>query len=168
MPILPSLRFLRLPGAFLLCAAASFMLLQQGCVSPPEYPVEPYIEFVSMSSLLIDEDGTDPVILRISFTDGDGDIGHGDPQIEADTTRNVFLEDSRVPGFPIYYHIDAVDEGRSVKAISGFIDLRFNSGFFGCLSLEAQDTLSLSMYIVDRAGNRSNTIRTPTITLNCR
>lgn len=146
---------------------AVFLLGWSSCVSPPEYPLEPVLEFVSLSTSTLTEGGSDTVILRIAFTDGDGDIGHGDPQIETDSTRNVFLEDSRVPGFPIYYHINEVERNGNVQAISGFIDLRFNPGFFACLGLAAQDTLSLSLYIIDRAGNQSNTVRTTPITLTC-
>ncbi len=151
-----------------LTALAGALIAIPSCVSPPEYPLEPVLEFVSLSSTTLDEGLQDTVYLRFSFTDGDGDIGHGDPQAEeADTTRNVFLEDSRVPGFPIFYHIDAVEQAKNVQAISGFIDLRFNPGFFACLNLEARDTLILSLYIVDRAGRRSNTITTPPLTIEC-
>jgi hypothetical protein len=152
-----------LGGAALLFGSVS------SCVSPPEYPLEPVLTFESISSTTLVEGSQDTVFLRFAFTDGDGDLGHGDPQApEPDTTRNVFLADSRVPGFPIYYHIDEVAQSDNVQAISGFIDLRFNPGFFACLSLdEPQDTLSLSLYVVDRAGNRSNSIRTPLLTLTC-
>ena len=142
--------------------------LMSSCVSPPEYPLEPFLEFVSLSTNNITEGSTDTVFLRFSFTDGDGDVGNGDTQApEADTTRNVFLEDSRIVGFPINYHIDEVQQSGNVNAISGFVDLRFNPGFFACLGLGPVDTLSLSVYLIDRAGNRSNTIRTTPITLTC-
>jgi hypothetical protein len=146
--------------------ALALVLGASSCVSPPEYPVEPFLEFASISRTDFSESLEEAIVLRVSFTDGDGDIGHGSPS-EGDTTRNVFLEDSRVPGFPINYHIDAVEGVGNISAISGFIDLRFNPGFFACLGTEPSDTLSLSLYLIDRAGNRSNTIRTPVLTLRC-
>jgi len=163
---LPTLRVF--PGP-LLTGAVALLGSVSSCVSPPEYPLEPVLTFESISSTSLVEGSQDTVFLRFAFTDGDGDLGHGDPQApEPDTTRNVFLSDSRVPGFPIFYHIDEVAQSDNVQAISGFIDLRFNPGFFACLSLdEPQDTLSLSLYVVDRAGNRSNSIRTPLLTLTC-
>jgi hypothetical protein len=146
--------------------AMALMFLASSCISPPEYPPEPFLEFASITRTDFSESLNEPIVLRVSFTDGDGDIGHGTPSA-GDTTRNVFLEDSRVPGFPINYHIDAVEGVGNVSAISGFIDLRFNPGFFACLGSEPSDTLSLSLYLIDRAGNRSNTIRTPVLTLRC-
>ncbi|MBI1192733.1 MAG: hypothetical protein GC205_06105 [Bacteroidetes bacterium] len=153
--------------ALVVAAAAVFAV--SSCVSPPEYPLEPVLTFESITSTSLVEGSQDTIFLRFAFTDGDGDLGHGDPQApEPDTTRNVFLSDSRVPAFPIFYHIDEVAQSDNVQAISGFVDLRFNPGFFACLSLDdPQDTLSLSLYVIDRAGNRSNTIRTPVLTLTC-
>ncbi len=152
-----------------LAMAVAAVLASSSCVSPPEYPLEPVLTFESITSTSLVEGNQDTIFLRFAFTDGDGDLGHGDPQApEPDTTRNVFLSDSRVPAFPIFYHIDEVAQSDNVQAISGFVDLRFNPGFFACLSLgEPLDTLSLSLYVIDRAGNRSNSIRTPVLTLVC-
>jgi hypothetical protein len=154
----------RLAAAAVLGLAA----LLGACVQPPEYPIEPVLTFRAISATTLDLSAPEEVFLSIDFTDGDGDLGQGNAEDpDADTVKNVIVEDSRVPGFPILYHIDEVVPRSSVQAISGRIDLRFNPGFFACLNGEVADTLTLSVKVVDRAGNESNVVRTPELLLLC-
>src|SRR5436190_23718041 len=58
-------------------------LLFAGCKRADEYPIEPVIDFKSLSTIK-DANGHDEEfggILEISFTDGDGDIGINDEEI---------------------------------------------------------------------------------------
>ena len=43
------------------------------CVKPPDYPIEPRIEFVSMNANTFDELDEDSLSVVIYFEDGDGD-----------------------------------------------------------------------------------------------
>jgi hypothetical protein len=131
----------RLAAAAVLGLAA----LLGACVQPPEYPIEPVLTFRAISATTLDLSAPEEVFLSIDFTDGDGEL----------------------PGFPILYHIDEVVPRSSVQAISGRIDLRFNPGFFACLNGEGADTLTLSVQVIDRAGNASNVVRTPELLLLC-
>ena len=48
------------------------------CVKPPDYPIEPRIEFVSMNANTFDELDEDSLSVVIYFEDGDGDLGSDD------------------------------------------------------------------------------------------
>lgn len=158
---------------FLRLVVPGFLAGLASCVQPPEYPDEPAILFESMSTDRVARFGNDTVVVVVSFTDGDGDLGHGDQSdnIEdpADTVLNVFMVDSRLPGFPISFHIDSVPRQSNVPAISGTIELELNPFVMAwdCLNGLSEDTAVLSIRMIDRAGNSSNTVRTPPIFIDC-
>jgi hypothetical protein len=138
----------------------AMMLLVWGlaaCVSPPEYPLEPVIEFVSVNQTVFDE-GDEELQILFDFTDGDGDIG-------SDDTVNVSFVDSRAPDFEISYKAPLIDPRGNIKAISGSIQLNYRAHV--CLSDNNIDTVVYSISISDRAGNESNVINTPQIFINC-
>ena len=155
---------------FSFIALASIIIFS--CVNPPDYPIEPVIEFVSLSkpSML---QGTNPnidsTLLTLSFTDGDGDIG-------SDDSISIFLIDKRdnfpQPGFRIPF----VGEQGVGKGISGELYIAlptsccfFEDGRTPCekSSTNETDELVYEIYIKDRAGNQSNIIDTAPITLRC-
>jgi hypothetical protein len=152
----------------LLASCLLSLCIISSCINPPEYPEEPFLTFLTVSSTLLNEGEGDSLFIQFGFEDGDGDLGNGDPEDEpADTTTNIFVEDSRVPGFPIGYHIDSLISLSNVPAISGDIRIDFGSNFFSCLGEESMDTFSLAVWIIDRKGNVSNLLRTPVININC-
>ena len=63
------------------------------CTKEKVYPVEPHIEFVSLTKVQNNLGYDDKGILKLSFTDGDGDIGLSD----ADT-------DPPFDSASVYYH----------------------------------------------------------------
>lgn len=129
------------------------------CVKPPDYPVEPRIEFVSMNKNTFDVLDEDSLSVVLYFEDGDGDIGSND-------SVNMFWEDSRVPGYLVPFKIPEVDVQGNVKAISGTITTYYPITF--CLgTTESVDTFYYKIFIVDRAGHQSNTDSTDLIFLNC-
>lgn len=153
----------------------SITLFITACIKPPEYPIEPTIEFVSLDrdtiiQSLINED---TVLITFSFTDGDGDLG----TLEGDTIKNAFLIDKR-DGAEVGYIVPYIPPRGNNSAISGEITIELYStcclpapGFSGCSpfpgSVNPVDTLSYEIYIKDRAGNISNTIQTAPIYLEC-
>ncbi|MBX2894637.1 MAG: hypothetical protein KF763_04295 [Cyclobacteriaceae bacterium] len=56
-----------------LALLAGILGLVASCFTPPEFPVEPRIEFENMIYKRVD--GIDSLIFFINFTDGDGDLG---------------------------------------------------------------------------------------------
>jgi len=129
------------------------------CVQEPEYSEIPHIEFLSMNENTFDELDEDSLSIVLYFEDGDGDLGSED-------SVNMFWEDSRVPGFPLSFKIPFIELQGNSKAISGTITTYYPISF--CIdSDDPVDTFYYKIYIVDRAGNKSNVDSTDVIYLNC-
>ncbi len=143
-----------------------------GCVTPPEYPLEPIIEFVSMSKDTMPRGfASDSVLVTLSFTDGDGDIGR------KDTISDVFITDSRDSNLT-KGRIPFVPELGASNGIKGEISVVIDNSccifpnqlYDGCsevLPSYPYDQVVYSIYIVDRKGNKSNTVALPPIYLRC-
>ena len=137
-------------------------LLFATCIKPQEYPPEPVIEFISVSSQEITP-GEDSLVIEFSFQDGDGDIGAND----GDSTINAFLVDQRT-GFPYNYQIPFVPAQGNNKAITGTIWVTIDAFSINCRPNRPDfDTISYEVYILDRKNNESNHIQTPKIILDC-
>ncbi|MCD4734800.1 MAG: hypothetical protein K8R53_02030 [Bacteroidales bacterium] len=152
------------------------------CVKIDEYPIEPKIEYESFGKIFNPYLGAyDRGIFKISFTDGDGDIGLSSSDTEhpykynfyityyeiqnGDTVQVIFTWDNNVtdtiPPDTLTHNARIpylLREGVS-KSIKGEIEdtlqiYNFNSGY---------DTIMFEAYIVDRALHKSNTVTTPLI-----
>lgn len=146
------------------------------CVSPPDYPEEPVITYegISKDSIFQFTNGpADSLVVHFSFTDGDGDISTED-------STDIFLRDSRFPDLPptVVGAFPPIPSGGTSNGISGDVFFTIiNSGqgicciFNNTFCAEDErlpvDTFHYEIYIVDRAGNQSNTIRTETIAIDC-
>ncbi len=137
----------------------SALLAASSCVKPPDYPIEPRIEFVSINQNTFDELDEDSLSVVLYFEDGDGDLGSED-------SVNMFWEDSRVPGFYVPFKIPFVEVQGNTKAISGTITTYYPMTW--CIDgTDAIDTFYYKIYIVDRAGHQSNTDSTDFIYMHC-
>jgi len=148
------------------------------CIQPPDYPVEPVIEYIGMSkNLLMQGEGySDSLLVSFSFTDGDGDIGYP----ASNPTPSVFIRDSR-DGFekpPL--QLPYVEPQGASNGISGEITVKLPTTCcvfispegipFACDEVPFSvkfDTLFYFIKIRDRAGNMSNEIQTELIRLQC-
>jgi len=158
------------------------LIILFGCNTPPDYPDEPVIEFLSMSPDTVSQFET--FRIEFTFTDGNGDIGF----IETDTFScnpctdscllnpdlTVVLMDNRTNCMVIEYHLPFIPPKGSSDAISGIIEILVSTccippSGFPCTSDPSYplDTVSYSITIRDRAGNFSNTIVTPQLFLVC-
>jgi len=157
---------------------ASFLILGLlfiGCAKPPDYPIEPVIEYQSISTNLISQSFADEdiILATISFTDGDGDIGNDDRE------TTIFIKDLRDGTFNNSATVlPKVPEPGANNGISGEIIFRI---FQSCCIWPPQfqqapctpstdyplDTINYEIYIVDRAGNESNRIQLEPIFLQC-
>ncbi|HNV98952.1 MAG TPA: hypothetical protein PKL06_06280 [Chitinophagales bacterium] len=143
-------------GSFLI--VSGFFILS-GCVNPPEYPIEPYIDVVSINQNTFTELDEDSLSVVIYFEDGDGDLG-------SDEGVNMFWEDSRVPGFQIPFKIPPIESQSTVKDISGTITTYYPITF--CINDDDPiDSFYYKIYIVDQAGHVSNVDSTDLIQLFC-
>jgi len=113
----------------------------------------------------------DSVTLTLNFTDGDGDIGELDGNIKP----NIFVIDNRIDTIADPFVIPTIPEQGVKNGIQGQIKLRlFNTcclipGISACDSSPdfPLDTVTYDVYLLDRAGNQSNTVTTSMITLLC-
>ncbi len=146
-----------------------------GCVKPPDYPDEPVIEFVGLSKSYLKQgsQNEDTLIVRFSFTDGDGDLG---APAGGSSEPNVFLIDSRDGYEGNRFQIPFIPEEGSGNGIRGTVDLKiystcclFDDGTVPCgvSPSKPTDTLFYTLYIKDRAGHKSNEIQVGPIYLKC-
>jgi hypothetical protein len=141
------------------------------CLKPPDYPIEPVIEFVGVSKGAFRQGLTarDSVIVSFTFTDGDGDLGSND-------SLNVFVTDSRDNFVANQYRIPFIPEEGTANGISGeiFITIYSTCCYFPdntppCTPSVAnpRDSLTYRIQIRDRADNWSNVIETSKIFVLC-
>ncbi len=142
--------------------------LSAGCLNVKEYPVEPYIHSPQLSKIVVKTD----TLLQLSFgfTDGDGDIGLYTKETQPPYQYNMFIDFYRLrkgvfnkiifpsPEINFNGRIPILTPDIQNKSIKGVIKYDFNYRLMRSFLL--RDTISLDVYIVDRALHKSNTIRT--------
>ena len=149
------------------------------CTKPPDYSDTPEIQFVGFSKSVLKQGfsrNDDFTQMIVSFTDGDGDLG-------GDTISTVYFDDLRTPGEDfLEFGAPLIPEQGTGNGISGeFIILLpttccihpdpdlaqdgCNADFAG--TGITRDTVIYEVYILDRAGNKSNVIKTDPLILEC-
>lgn len=148
--IVKKLRFI--PLAFFVLAA---------CNDDPVFPNEPEISFVSITPSEATQFTPDEINLTFHYQDGDGDLGYiGDP------TKNLIIEDTRAAyagdsaRFTAYSFESLTPDTRK-PSIQGEISVLLTTPPWE----SQQESLVFAVYILDRAGNRSNTILSTPITV---
>jgi len=155
------------------------LALISSCIKPPTFPIEPHIEFKSVSSNYVYSGYTDTLI--VSFTDGDGDIGvspssndscdlcalkHGDSTCFNLSGFNVFLIDSRDTCISTYASAN-IQTGSKYADISGEIVIIATIDSKKCFAAPMpgcpKDTVVYSILIKDKAGHKSNIVQTTPI-----
>ncbi len=146
------------------------------CVQPPDYPIEPVIEFISLSKNTMRQTplGQDSILITIGFTDGDGDLGFQSDE------PSIFITDGRDSFAKPPYRLPYIDQQGAGNGISGEISILLPTtcciytdpltGFkLSCENVPVkQDSVFYYIRIRDRAGHYSNQIATPKIRLICR
>ncbi len=128
------------------------------------FAIEPQIELVSFEPLIVQEFGT--LVLTLRYKDGDGDLG-GNP----DNQPDLFLIDMRDSTlFPsgydgiIRYNMPRFYEGSLPQSIQGMIEVSI-PGMVRLNPNASQEVVQFRVYIVDRAGHKSNEVVTPVATI---
>jgi len=116
----------------------------------------PIIEFKSISPATVQE-YSDDIIITISYSDGDGDLGENSPDID-----NLFVEDSR-NGIVYHYRIPQLAPNENEISIEGNFNIKINGS--GITNSSTSQQVNYDIYVKDRAGNKSNTITTSSITI---
>lgn len=154
------------------------LLMALACTKPPDYPDEPVISFVGMDRNTVRQGNLtngpiEQLVMTISFTDGDGDLGEMGTELEPKS--NIYLTDSRTGFQASPLTVPFIPEQGAGNGISG--NMRFNVSAPCCIYLGTQsceafenlpiDTLTYSIQVQDRAGNISNTIESDPVFLLC-
>lgn len=116
----------------------------------------PAIEVLSISPAVANE-YSDEIIIRLSYTDGDGDLGENSA-----TVKNCFVTDDRIGVTSSYRIKQLAPDGASIP-IKG--ELEINIGGQGITNGASQQNVSFSIYIVDRAGHSSNVVSSGSLTI---
>ena len=143
------------------------------CYKTPTYPIEPHIEFQDYT-VAQPYTITDTGNLRITFTDGDGDLGMLNNS-DSGTLSKIYINNIKYALPSVPRNIPIIPQKGTTKAISGTIDIKLaGSGGVGlldesyCLLIQHPlDTLTFSIYIMDRAGHKSNVITTAPLVVRC-
>jgi hypothetical protein len=132
------------------------VLLLFACKKDDALSVVPTIDFQSISPLTAQE-YIDDIIITISYTDEDGDLGENFPDID-----NLFVEDSR-NGIIYHYRIPQLAPNGAEIAIKGNFNITINGS--GITDSSTSQQVNYAIYLKDRVGNKSNTITTSNITI---
>jgi len=126
------------------------------CKKDDALGVVPTIAFQSISPSKVQE-YIDDIIIIISYTDKDGDLGENSPYID-----NLFVEDSR-NGIIYHYRIPQLAPNGNEISIVGNFNITINGS--GITNSSTTQQVNYTIYVIDRAGNKSNTITTSNITI---
>ncbi len=131
------------------------LLFIAGCKKDEiEFPVEPKIEVVSISPANPMQ-YTDPVTITIKYEDGDGDLGEN-----VDSVKNCFVKDNRI-GIVYQYRIKQLAPTGASIPITGNLDIEIGGQVLTDSS--SQQSVTYTLYVVDRAGHMSNEVTTGAI-----
>jgi hypothetical protein len=159
--------------------------LWQCAKNPPDYPIEPKIEFSKVSSDYIQE--YDTVRFTLTFTDGDADLGpdnnakprylsqpcdlYSDTSYFKDDYWSLILLDHRDSCLEAK-SLPYVEPKGKYAAISG--EIEFTTSALACKVRGCSpapgcpdDTLVYTVFVKDRAGHLSNGAVTKPVIINC-
>ncbi|MBC8110893.1 MAG: hypothetical protein H7Y04_07525 [Verrucomicrobia bacterium] len=168
----------RLILAGLFCLSCLFFT----CIGVPDFPLQPVITYdkITIKKNVLESETTenrvDSVSIFINFQDGDGDLGmnpneSGTSPFIGERFFNYYVTAFRKSNsittkfreYPGFFGLLNEDLSRK-RPIKGNIE-RFITFQRGAVDIFPNDTMFFEVYILDRAGNRSNTITTETVIL---
>ena len=136
----------------LIICALSFIACADEEMSPT-----PDLTFLSISPSNVTAN-QDSVVIKFSYQDGDGDLGENGEDL-----KNLFVQDSR--NQVVYeYRVQQLAPSGSTIPITGELDVLINNTTL--VNGSTAESVSYSIWMFDRSGNRSNTINTSSITIN--
>jgi hypothetical protein len=100
---------------------------------------------------------TDEIIITIDYRDQNGDLGENDPDVS-----NCFITDSR-NNVTYEFRIPQLSPDNSTITIDGSLEVKLQS--IGISDNVETESVSFDVYVEDRAGNKSNTVTTTSITV---
>lgn len=110
----------------------------------------PALEFVSVSPVNARE-FQDSLVFAVRYRDNDGDLGENNPDV-----KNLFLTDRRI-NLTYGYRIRQLAPSGTAVPIAGLLEIVLPA-VARTDTLLADETAVFGIYVVDRAGNRSNEV----------
>ena len=117
----------------------------------------PNLEFVSISPSSVTE-FQDEVVITIQYRDGDGDLGENTPDV-----KNLFVTDSR-NDVEYSYRVQQLAPDDSDINIEGQLEVNLKT--LSVVGSSDSENATFDVYMLDRAGNKSNIITTSAITIS--
>jgi len=154
----------------------AFGFWMTSCNITPGFDDVPEISFIGLSADTINQGDSfqDSVFMKISFRDGDGDLGTGAMGI----AENLILTDSRTKATLDRYKIPPLDITGSMTGIEGEITLKVYTTCCVFPPLDSippcaappqylYDELEIDVQLIDDSGNQSNVVTSSLVTLRC-
>ena len=144
---------MRVIGSVMFVAARGF----SACNVGPGISEIPEISFESVVPNVVTE-YQDSLYFNISYRDGDGDLGENNTD-----DNNLFIQDSRnqvVYGF----RIQQLAPDNATISIQGNINVTLANT--AIINGGASESVSYTIWVVDRAGNESNKVNSSSVTVN--
>ncbi len=155
---------------------AILLLILSSCFDNPNYPDEPVLTYTSFT---IEGDSAD---LSFDFTDGNGDIGLSESQVDPPYNQgsyyyyNLYVQywekddvlgwvpgyDSNGDSIIFKYRIKPILEGNKEKALRGNISVSIEPIFYNPTSPNS-DTIRYRFQLIDRALNKSEWVESDMI-----
>lgn len=131
---------------------------EQGNEPLPVVSNKPEITSVSVSATSINQ--FSDLLINVNYIDGNGDLGTTDADV-----KSIFVTDSRDNTIVHEFHLQPLaPEGQSIP-IQGKLKVNIENVIL-LSQANNSETVRFSVYIIDRAGNVSNTAQTSNITIN--
>jgi hypothetical protein len=100
----------------------------------------------------------DSIIFLVEYRDGDGDLGENSPD-----AHNLFVKDNRI-NITEEFRIRELAPSGSEIPITGTLKVVLRNT--GITDGSNSQTVNYTVYMVDRAGNQSNSVVTPDVTVH--
>jgi hypothetical protein len=126
------------------------------CKKEEEDPIAPVLEFKSISSTSVVQ-FDNSIVVTFGYEDYQGDLGHQDPDIVSLRVKDARLDEADM------YHIPPMTPEEQELHIKGTYSVNLNHVFL--LGNGASETTKFTIQIQDRAGNWSNEVVTPVVTI---
>lgn len=135
--------------------AAGYFL--SSCNTGEEISEVPEISFESVAPNVVTE-YQDSLVFTISYRDGDGDLGENNTDND-----NVFVQDSRNQ-VTYGFRVQQLAPDNANIAIQGNMNVTLPNT--AIVNGGTSESVSYTIWVVDRAGNESNKVTSSTVTVN--
>ena len=132
----------------------ALLLLCSACKKEEEVPTAPVLTYKSISETEV-EQFNNSITVSFEYEDHQGDLGESDPDM-----YSLRVRDARLPGDD-WFHIPPMTPDNKELHIKGIYNLELDPLFI--LGNGAQEQTSFEIQVKDRAGNWSNTVKTPNV-----